>query len=162
MVPRPLADASGRPLQFAAGFRLGRRRLVAGHDLIDAEEVLGVVLALLLRLADEGRGHQLMVALAVVALVRLQLHFGRQLEIAQRPGKLERIERFLSVGDEREGVRRGIAEPMACRRHLAAGLLAGVGGELLDMPYAPLRSTTTEHPPFYAPPRPQRLPRFQL
>src|SRR5260221_10082751 len=155
MVPRPLADASGRPLQFAAGFRLGRRRLVAGHDLIDAEEVLGVVLALLLRLADEGRGHQLMVALAVVALVRLQLHFGRQLEIAQRPGKLERIERFLSVGDEREGVRRGIAEPMACPPAPAPGLLSGVWAAPFYTPRAPPASIPLPPPIADARPTPR-------
>ena len=43
-----------------------------------------------LGLADEGRRHQLVVALAVVDLVGLQLDVGRQLEIAERLGELER------------------------------------------------------------------------
>src|SRR6476620_9655368 len=59
----------GGPLNGATGFADGGRRLVTGNDFIDAVEILGVVLALRLRLADEGRRHQLMVALAVVDLV---------------------------------------------------------------------------------------------
>src|SRR5579863_4612994 len=63
----------GGPLHRATGFAYRRSRLVARHDFVDAIEVLGVVLALGLRLADKGRCHQLMIALAVIDLVRLQL-----------------------------------------------------------------------------------------
>src|SRR5665647_3349840 len=56
----------GRPLHIAAGFADGRRGLVASHDLVDPEQVFRIVLALRLRLADKGRRHQLMIALAVI------------------------------------------------------------------------------------------------
>src|SRR5512138_978533 len=64
---------SGRPLDLAAGRAFRRGRLVACDDLIDAEQILGIACRLGQRLADERRRHQLVVALAVVALVRLQL-----------------------------------------------------------------------------------------
>src|SRR5262249_45780100 len=63
---------SARHRQLAAGLADRRRGLVASHDLIDIEEILGIVGALGLRRADEGRGHELMIAGAVVHLVRLQ------------------------------------------------------------------------------------------
>src|SRR6201996_607835 len=75
-----------RPLNSAAGLGNRGRGLVARDDLVNAIEVFRVVLALGLRLADEGRGHQLMVALAVIDLVRLQLHVVGQLEIFERGG----------------------------------------------------------------------------
>ena len=56
--PQIIANTtSGRPLDTAAGVGDGGRRLVAGDDLIDAEQVFRVVLALRLRLAHEGRCH---------------------------------------------------------------------------------------------------------
>src|ERR1700743_2211575 len=55
-----------RPLNAATGLAHRRGGLVAGPDLVDAIEVFRIVLALGLRLADERRGHQLMVALAVI------------------------------------------------------------------------------------------------
>src|SRR5689334_929408 len=103
---------SRRPLQRAAGLAHRRRGLVARDDLVDAEQVLRIVLAARDRLADESRGHQLMVAGAVIALVGLQLDLGRQLEIAERVGELDRVNGLLAVGDEREGHCRGVAEPM--------------------------------------------------
>ena len=68
-----------QPVSLTAGAVLS-----PGDDFVDAVQVFRIVLALRLRLADEGRGHQLMVALAVIDLVRLQLDIVRQLEILQR------------------------------------------------------------------------------
>src|SRR3569832_2728254 len=68
-IGKKIGFGSGRPLNRAAGFVHRRRRLVAGHDLVDAIEIFRIVLALGLRLANEGRRHQLMVALAIIDLV---------------------------------------------------------------------------------------------
>src|ERR1700736_6172837 len=86
-----------RPLDGAAGLADRRRRLVAGDDFVHAIEVFRIVLALRLRLADKRRGHQLMVALAIIDLVRLQLDVVRQLEILQGGRELDRIEALLAV-----------------------------------------------------------------
>src|SRR3954453_19273495 len=59
----------GRPLNFAAGVFDRRSGLVARHNLVDAVQIFRIVLAVRLRLAHEGRCHELMIALAVVALV---------------------------------------------------------------------------------------------
>src|SRR5207247_8136774 len=83
--------ASGGPLQRAAGLGFGRRGFVPRNHIVDAEQILGIVLAVRHRLADEGGGHQLVVALAVLAFVWLPLDFGRQLEVAERSRQLQRI-----------------------------------------------------------------------
>ena len=75
-----------QPVSLTAGAVLS-----PGDDFVDAVQVFRIVLALGLRLADEGRRHQLMVALAVIDLVRLQLDVVRQLEILQRRGELDRV-----------------------------------------------------------------------
>src|SRR4051794_2912675 len=85
------------PMNSAAGIADGGRGLVARNDFVDTEEIFGVVLALGLRLADEGRCHQLMVALAIVALVRLQLDVVGQLEVLQRGRELGRIDGLFLV-----------------------------------------------------------------
>src|SRR6516165_12259882 len=88
----PVKGLLGRPLDGAAGVAYRRRRLVARDHLVDAIEILRIVLAFRLRFTDEGRRHQLMVALAVVDLVRLQLDVVGQFEILERRSKLDRIE----------------------------------------------------------------------
>src|SRR5215472_15817372 len=110
---------SARHRQLAAVLAHGRSGLVAGDDLVDLEQLLRVIRALALGGADEGRGHELVVSGAVVHLVRLELYLGRQLEIAQRLGERDGVEGLFPVGDEREGHRRGVAEPMTRGRHLA-------------------------------------------
>src|SRR5512139_2588677 len=90
-------EESGRPLQLAAGLVLRRRGLVAGDHVIDAEQVLGVARRLDQRLPHESRGHELMVALAVIALVGLKPDLGGELETAERLRELPRIEGLLLV-----------------------------------------------------------------
>src|SRR5580658_3706791 len=90
-VPAPSPDVSSRPLHLAAGLALRQRCLVAGDHMIDAEKIVGVARRLRHRLADEGRGHELMVAGAVIAFIGLKLDVIRQLEPAKRLGELPRV-----------------------------------------------------------------------
>src|SRR5579872_2574066 len=110
---------SGRPMEGAAGLGLRRRGLVAGDHLVDVEKIFGVALALGEHLTHEGRGHELMIALAVIAFVGLELHFGGELEIAERAGEDHAVDRFLAIGNERERVGGGVAEPVARGWNLA-------------------------------------------
>src|SRR5579885_2436713 len=135
-----------RPLQLASRLVHRRRVLVARDHLVDAKKVFRIVLALGLRLADESRGHQLMIALAIVAFVRLEPNLGRQYEIAKRLGELQRIERLLLVGDAYDRLHRRIAEPVARRRNLAVIHLTDVGDELIDARDAWLFPIPLEHP----------------
>src|SRR5271166_1803790 len=104
---------SSRPLQRAAGLGYGGCCLVARNDRVDPKQVLRVARAFRLRLPDEGRGHELVIAAAVVDLVRLQLDFVRQLEIAQGVCELYRIERLFPICHQRETVHGSVAEPGA-------------------------------------------------
>src|SRR5580658_1422468 len=79
-VQAPSPDVSSRPLHLATGLALRRCGLVAGDHMIDAEKIVGVARRLRHRLADEGRGHELMVAGAVIAFVGLELDVIRQFE----------------------------------------------------------------------------------
>src|ERR1700674_5854318 len=68
---RALPARSGRPLHVAARRALGGGGLVACDDIVDTEQVLGIARWLGQRFAHEGRSHELVVPLAVVALVGL-------------------------------------------------------------------------------------------
>src|ERR1051326_3132988 len=81
-----------RPLNPAAGLFDRRSGLVTWHDLVDAIEILRIVLAAGLRFTDERGCHELMVALAIIAFVGLQLDVVGELEILQRRRELYRIE----------------------------------------------------------------------
>src|SRR5437660_6678244 len=81
----------GWPSNITTGFTDCGRGLVARDDFVNAEEIFRIVLALRLRLADKGGRHQLMVALAVIDLVRLQLDVVGQLEILERGCELDRV-----------------------------------------------------------------------
>src|SRR5208282_3863689 len=122
---------SARPAELAAGLRDGGCRLVALDDVGHLEEILRVV-ALPLGVADVERGDELVVAGAVVGIVRHECDLGRQLETAERLGELDRVERLLLVGDERAGPGRDIAEPGTRGRHLA-GLLPDGRDEVVEM-----------------------------
>src|SRR5271166_4098912 len=72
------------------------RRLVARHHFIDAIQISWVVLALGLRFADKSGCHQLVVALAVIAFVRLQLDIVGQLEILQGASEFDGVDSLLA------------------------------------------------------------------
>ena len=121
----------GWPFELATGFGHGRRRLVARDDFIDPEQVVRIVLAFRLSLADEDGRHQLMIALAVIDLVRLQRDVGGQLQIFQRACQFDSLERLLLVCGEREAsCTDDIAEPVT-RGRLLADCLADIGDEVV-------------------------------
>src|SRR6516164_6071160 len=99
LLPSVLRGKSGWHGQLASGVRHRGRRPVAGDDLIDLEQILRIVLTVRLRRTNEGGGHQLMIAGAVIALVGLQLDVVRQLEIPQRLRQLQRIDALFLIGD---------------------------------------------------------------
>ncbi len=103
-----------------------------------------------------------MVAGAIVALVGLQLDFRRQLEIAERLGERDRVDRLLLIGDARERVNRRIAEPIARGRNLAVVDLADVGDEFIHPGNARLFPVPFEHPNPDARFRRHRLERFEF
>src|SRR5262249_51521716 len=90
--PAPGPVRSRRPYDRAAGRSFRGGSLVARDHLIDAEQIFGVARGLLHRFTDKGRRHQLVIALAVVALVRLQFHLRRELVSAERLRELARIQ----------------------------------------------------------------------
>src|SRR5579872_1207152 len=108
-----ISISSARPLDGAAGVAHGRCSLVARNDFVDVVKVFRIVLAARLGLADEGRGRQLMIALAIIDLVWLQLDVVGQLEILERAGELDRVERFFAVGHQSKAHCRDITEPVA-------------------------------------------------
>src|SRR5258708_21932423 len=78
--PARSSDRSRRISQLAAALLDGTRRLLAGHDIGDLEEIVRIALGAV-RLTDEDIRHQLMVALAEIddvlnqPALRRQLHF---------------------------------------------------------------------------------------
>src|SRR5579872_2440062 len=141
-----ISISSARPLDGAAGVADRRRGLVARNDFVDVVKVFRIVLSARLRFANEGRRHQLMVALAVIDLVGLQLDVVGQLEILERSGELDRVERFLLVGDQGKAHRGRVAEPVPRGRHMAVVDLADVSDELVDAGNARLLPVPFEHP----------------
>src|SRR3569623_3312505 len=63
---------SGRPRHLAAGLGKRQCRGRAFDFLIDNEQILGIVLALRLRVSDAQRWHQLIVAFAEESILRHQ------------------------------------------------------------------------------------------
>src|SRR5476651_2772787 len=103
-----------------------------------------------------------MIALAVVDLVRLQLDIIRQLEVFERAGELDRVERLLLVRDQGKTHGRRIAEPVTRGRYIAVVDLANVGDEFFDTGNARLFPVPFEHPDADARFWRQRGERFQL
>src|SRR5579864_3398637 len=74
---RLLLSSSGRYLHLAPGFGNRQRGVDAFDLLVDDEEILGIVLALRLSVADKERRHELIVARAVERFVGHQRDLGR-------------------------------------------------------------------------------------
>src|SRR5262252_9377568 len=91
-----------------------------------------------------------MVALAVVATIRLQLDVWRQLVAAKGFCELFGVKGLFLVGDSGQRVNRGVAEPVAGRRYLAIVDLADVGDELVDTRHSGLLPVPLEHPDAHA------------
>ena len=90
-------------MHLAAGLGNRQRRVHAPYFLGEREKILGVVLAVLLGMADVKRGHELVIALTIEWAVRHEGNLRRQLVALQEAGHLLRFKRFRAVGGQRTG-----------------------------------------------------------